>query len=512
MTVRSFQDDHSVDMFSAADAMAPLPKASDVLKTAESLLLTPTGLNLASLDSGVTAALGLGIDFAEVFLQRRWEEYWVLSEGRVTSGQFKSDGGLGIRSIAEQKTGFAYSSQITDEALVTAAGTAASIVKSGQQIERQPVRVSDHPCFYVSTAPFSARQSESAEQTTRKIALLQDLDKIARAADTSVTHVNAELFTQYEAVLVQASDGTLAADLRPLIRLNISVIVERNGRRETAKAGGGGRFDFDVLVRSGTPEFLAKEAVRKALVNLESVASPAGEFPLILAAGWPGILLHEAVGHGLEGDFNRKGSSAFAGRIGKQVASPGVTVVDDGTLKHRRGSLSVDDEGTPTERTTLIEDGRLTGYMQDKLNARLMGMRPTGNGRRQSYAHLPMPRMTNTYMQPGHHDPEEMIASVDRGVYAVGFSGGQVDITTGEFVFSANEAYLIEDGRLTAPLKGAMLVGNGPEVMSHISMIGHDVKLDGGTGNCGKEAQMVPVGVGQPTLKLDRITVGGTQA
>ncbi|WP_442322175.1 metalloprotease TldD [Cernens ardua] len=492
--------------------MALFSNASDVLKTAESMLLTPTGLDLSSLDSSVTAAIGPGIDFAEVFLQRRWEESWVLAEGRVTSGQFNSDGGLGIRSIAEQKTGFAYSNQITDEALATTAATATSIVKCGQQIERQPVRVSDHSCLYVSANPFSARQGESAAQAAAKIALLHRIDKLARAADTSVTHVNAELFTQYEVVLVQASDGTLAADLRPLIRLNVSVIAERNGRRETARAGGGGRFDFDVFVHSSTPGFLVQEAVRKALVNLDSVASPAGEFPVILAAGWPGVLLHEAVGHGLEGDFNRKGSSAFAGRLGEQVASPGVTVVDDGTLKHRRGSLSVDDEGTPTESTTLIEDGRLTGYMQDKLNARLMGMQPTGNGRRQSYAHLPMPRMTNTYMQPGAHDPEEMIASVDRGIYAVGFSGGQVDITTGEFVFSANEAYLIERGKLTAPLKGAMLVGNGPAVMSRISMIGHDLQLDGGTGNCGKEAQMVPVGVGQPTLKLDRMTVGGTQA
>lgn len=512
MKVRSFEDDHSADMFSAADAMTHLPRASDVLKTAESMLLAPSELDLSSLDSSVNAAMGPGIDFAEVFMQRRWEERWVLAEGHVTMGHFNSDGGLGIRSIAEQKTGFAYSSQITNEALATTATTAASIVKQGRHIERQPVRASDHPCLYVSTNPFTALKGESAEQAARKIALLQEVDKVARAADTSVTHVNAELFTQYEAVLVQASDGTLAADLRPLIRLNVTVIVERNGRRETAKAGGGGRFDFDVLMHSGTPEFLAKEAVRKALVNLESIASPAGEFPLILAAGWPGILLHEAVGHGLEGDFNRKGSSAFAGRVGEQVASPGVTVVDDGTLKHRRGSLSMDDEGTPTARTTLIEDGRLTGYMQDKLNARLMGMTPTGNGRRESYAHLPMPRMTNTYMQPGHDDPEEMIASVDRGIYAVGFSGGQVDITTGGFVFSANEAYLIEHGKLTAPLKGAMLVGNGPEVMSRISMIGHDLQLDGGTGNCGKEGQMVPVGVGQPTLKLDRMTVGGTQA
>jgi TldD protein len=345
-----------------------------------------------------------------------------------------------------------------------------------------------------------------------KIAMLKEADRIARAADASVSQVSASLSGVHEVVLVRASDGTLAADIRPLVRFNVSVIVVKNGRRERGSAGGGGRYPMARLRDENVAERYAKEAVRQALVNLEAVDAPAGQMPVVLGPGWPGILLHEAVGHGLEGDFNRKGSSAFAGRIGQQVASRGVTVVDDATLTDRRGSMSVDDEGTPGQCNTLIEDGILTGYMQDKLNARLMGMAPTGNARRESFAHLPMPRMTNTYMRAGQEAPDDILRSVKRGIYAVSFGGGQVDITSGKFVFSASEAYLIEDGRITVPVKGATLIGNGPEAMGRVSMIGHDLELDSGIGVCGKEGQGVPVGVGQPTLKLDELTVGGTQS
>ena len=342
--------------------------------------------------------------------------------------------------------------------------------------------------------------------------MLKEADRVARAADPAVSQVSASLTGVHEVVLVRASDGTLGADIRPLVRLNVSVIAVRNGRRERGSAGGGGRYPLARLRDEGAPKRFATEAVRQALVNLEAIDAPAGQMPVVLGAGWPGILLHEAVGHGLEGDFNRKGSSAFAGRMGERVAAPGVTVVDDATLSDRRGSMSIDDEGTPGQYTPLIEDGVLTGYMQDKLNARLMGMSPTGNARRESYAHMPMPRMTNTYMLAGKDDPADILKSVKRGIYAVSFGGGQVDITSGKFVFSASEAYLIEDGKITAPVKGATLIGNGPEAMGRVSMIGHDLELDTGIGVCGKEGQGVPVGVGQPTLKLDELTVGGTES
>ena len=343
-----------------------------------------------------------------------------------------------------------------------------------------------------------------------KLELLRTADAAARAADPRVKRVTVSLAGEVDQVLIMASDGTLATDIRPLIRMNVSVIVEANGHRERGSAGGGRRLDYAYFADNELPETYAREAVRQALVNLEAVDAPAGSMPVVLASGWPGVLLHEAVGHGLEGDFNRRGSSTFSGRMGEKVASDLCTVVDDGTMQDRRGSLSIDDEGTPTESTTLIENGRLTGYMQDKLNARLMGMRPTGNGRRESYAHLPMPRMTNTYMLPGPHDAEEIIASVKKGIYAVNFGGGQVDITSGKFVFSSSEAYLIENGKVTRPVKGATLIGNGPEVMNRISMVANDLQLDTGIGNCGKEGQSVPVGVGQPTLKVDKLTVGGT--
>ncbi|MDR5868406.1 metalloprotease TldD [Halomonas koreensis] len=476
------------------------------LDLAAASLLAPGGLDLDALDTGLGHALGGGIDYADLYFQRSWHEGWVLEDGEVKEASYNIDGGVGVRAMAGEKTGFAYSNQITADALAETGRTAAGIVRGGER--RAPaVRVAAAPASrYAGVDPLAGLSADD------KIAMLKQADRVARAADPAVSQVNASLTGVYEVVLVRASDGTLAADIRPLVRLNVSVIAVRDGRRERGSAGGGGRYAMARLRDDNAAERFAREAVRQALVNLEAVDAPAGQMPVVLGAGWPGILLHEAVGHGLEGDFNRKGSSAFAGRLGERVASPGVTVVDDATLADRRGSMSVDDEGTPGECTTLIEDGILTGYMQDKLNARLMGMAPTGNARRESFAHLPMPRMTNTYMRAGQDDPEEIIKSVSRGLYAVSFGGGQVDITSGKFVFSASEAYLIEDGRITAPVKGATLIGNGPEAMGRVSMIGHDLELDTGIGVCGKEGQGVPVGVGQPTLKLDELTVGGTQS
>ena len=469
-------------------------------------LLAPGGLDLDALDSGIRHALGPGIDYADLYFQRAWNESWVLEDGEVKEASYNIDGGVGVRAMAGEKTGFAYSNQINAEALAETGKTAAGIVRSGSLLDQAPRIQVGYTPRYAGIDPLSGLSAED------KVAMLKLADKVARAADPAVTQVSASLSSLYEVVLVTASDGTLAADIRPLVRFNVSVIAVRNGRRERGGAGGGGRYPMARLRDEGAAETFAKEAVRQALVNLEAIDAPAGQMPVVLGPGWPGILLHEAVGHGLEGDFNRKGSSAFAGRIGQRVAAPGVTVVDDGTLSDRRGSLSVDDEGTPSQCTVLIEDGILTGYMQDKLNARLMGMQPTGNARRESFAHMPMPRMTNTYMRAGKDDPQDIIKSVSKGLYAVSFGGGQVDITSGKFVFSASEAYLIEDGRITTPVKGATLIGNGPEAMGRVSMIGHDMALDTGIGVCGKEGQGVPVGVGQPTLKLDELTVGGTQS
>jgi TldD protein len=384
--------------------------------------------------------------------------------------------------------------------------TASGIVRSGKQLPGQKVMPVSAASYYAGIDPLAGLSAED------KVAMLKEADRVARAADPSISQVSASLSGTYEVVLVRASDGTLAADIRPLVRFNVSVIAAKDGRRERGSAGGGGRYSMSRLRDEGVAERYAKEAVRQALVNLEAIDAPAGQMPVVLGAGWPGILLHEAVGHGLEGDFNRKGSSAFAGRMGQRVAAKGVTVVDDATVADSRGALSVDDEGTPGQYTPLIEDGILTGYMQDKLNARLMKMAPTGNARRESFAHLPMPRMTNTVMLAGQDDPADIIKSVKRGIYAVSFGGGQVDITSGKFVFSASEAYMIEDGKITAPVKGATLIGNGPEAMGRVSMIGHDMAMDTGIGVCGKEGQGVPVGVGQPTLKLDELTVGGTQS
>ncbi|RXE48665.1 metalloprotease TldD [Chromohalobacter israelensis] len=476
------------------------------LNQATSLLLAPGGLDLSALDTGLGHAMGPGVDYADLYFQRTWQESWILEDGEVKDAGYNIDGGVGVRTLAGEKTGFAYSNQISADALADTGRIAAGIARSGQRVSPQAVHAAMPTRRYADVDPLAGLSAAD------KIAMLKTADRVARAADPCVSQVSASLSGEYEVVLVRASDGTLAADIRPLVRFNVSVIAVRDGRRERGSAGGGGRYSMARLRDDNVAERFAKEAVRQALVNLEAVDAPAGQMPVVLGNGWPGILLHEAVGHGLEGDFNRKGSSAFAGRIGERVASPGVTVVDDGTLADRRGSLSIDDEGTPTQCNTLIEDGILKGYMQDKLNARLMGMAPTGNARRESYAHATMPRMTNTCMLAGQDDPDDIVKSVKRGIYAVSFGGGQVDITSGRFVFSASEAYLIEDGRVTTPVKGATLIGNGPEVMQRVSMIGHDLELDTGIGVCGKEGQGVPVGVGQPTLKIDELTVGGTQS
>ncbi|MBS9402049.1 metalloprotease TldD [Halomonas sp. TRM85114] len=477
-----------------------------LLDDATDILLAPGGLGLDNLDAGLDHAMGAGIDYADLYFQRSWHEGWVLEDGEVKEASYNIDGGVGVRAMAGEKTGFAYSNQISGEALAETGRTASGIVRSGKRLASAPRIAVAGEARYAGVDPLTGLSAED------KIAMLKEADRVARAADPLVSQVSASLTGVHEVVLVRASDGTLAADIRPLVRFNVSVIVVKSGRRERGSAGGGGRYPMARLRDENVAERYAKEAVRQALVNLDAVDAPAGQMPVVLGPGWPGILLHEAVGHGLEGDFNRKGSSAFAGRIGQQVASRGVTVVDDATLADRRGSMSVDDEGTPGQCNTLIEDGILTGYMQDKLNARLMGMAPTGNARRESFAHLPMPRMTNTYMRAGQDEPGDILRSVKRGIYAVSFGGGQVDITSGKFVFSASEAYLIEDGRITVPVKGATLIGNGPEAMGRVSMIGHDLELDTGIGVCGKEGQGVPVGVGQPTLKLDELTVGGTQS
>ena len=476
------------------------------LEVASERLLAPAGLEPRSLEGVLDGLLGHAVDAADLYFQSASHESWILEDGIVREGTFDVDRGVGVRAMAGERTGFAYSDEIALPALEQSARAARAIARAGQSGAVAAWRGTAAPALYRDADPLASLDDAA------KIELLQACDREARAADPAVRQVIATLSGSHEVILVAAADGTLAADVRPLVRLNVSVIAERDGRREQGSAGGGGRFDYARLVEEGRARTWAREAVRQALVNLEADDAPAGTMPVVLGPGWPGVLLHEAVGHGLEGDFNRKGTSAFAGRIGERVAAPGCTVVDDGTLFERRGSLTVDDEGTRSACNVLIEDGVLTGYMQDKLNARLMGQRPTGNGRRESYAHLPMPRMTNTYMRAGERDPGEIIASVDRGLYAVNFGGGQVDITSGKFVFSASEAYLIENGRVTRPVKGATLVGNGPSVLLGVSMVGNDLELDTGVGVCGKEGQGVPVGVGQPTLKVDALTVGGTRS
>ncbi len=471
---------------------------------ASELLLAPSGLTENDLQSVLDQLMGHAVDSADLYFQLSRHEAWVLEDGIVKEGSHNIEQGVGVRAISGEKTGFAYSDEIILPALTEAAQAARAIASRGRQGQVQSWSKRSGHNLYLPVDPL---QSLSAED---KITLLQKVDAYARKLDSRVQQVIVSLVGVEEAILVAASDGTLASDMRPLVRMNVNVIVEQKGKREQASAGGGGRLDYQYFIEEDRALEFAREAVRQALVNLDAIAAPAGAMPVVLGPGWPGVLLHEAIGHGLEGDFNRKGSSAFAGRLGEQVASPLCTVVDDGTMPGRRGSLNIDDEGTSTQQTVLIEKGILKGYMQDKHNAGLMGVSSTGNGRRESYAHLPMPRMTNTYMLAGEQDPAEIIASVDKGLYAVNFGGGQVDITSGKFVFSACEAYLIENGKVTQPVKGATLIGNGPEVLTRVSMVGDDLALDSGVGVCGKEGQSVPVGVGQPTLKIDSLTVGGT--
>ena len=449
-------------------------------------------------------ALPAGADYADLYFQHSVHESWVLEDGVVRDGSFNLERGVGVRVVSGDKTGFAYSDEIELPALQQAAGAARAIVQQGQDRTVAALQPVQAPALYHTDNPIHGWGAE------QKIALLKKLDALARRLDPAVREVTASLSAVHDIVMVVASDGTLATDVRPLIRCNISVIAERNGRRERGSAGGGGRVALDWLEQDDRAVNWCREAVRIALVNLDAQPAPAGTMPVVLGPGWPGVLLHEAVGHGLEGDFNRKGTSMYARKFGEAVASSKCTVVDDGTLADRRGSLNVDDEGVPTQCTTLIENGKLVGYMQDKMNARLMNVSPTGNGRRESYAHLPMPRMTNTYMLPGQDSPEEIVASLDRGIYAVNFGGGSVDITSGRFVFSTSEAYLVEKGKIICPVKGATLIGGGDEVMRNISMVGNDLALDTGVGVCGKEGQSVPVGVGQPTLRVDALTVGGT--
>ncbi len=468
-------------------------------------LLDPAGLSLNQVSQILQRILGNAIDSADIYFQVSESSSWSLEDSIIKRGTYALDKGVGVRAVAGEKTGFAYSDDIMLTALTDAADAAKSIARQGQQGQLQVAPVKLIEPRYPAINPISSIEDID------NIRLLQKIDALARSLDKRVKRVMASISSEYEIIYLLHSDGTVAGDVRPLVRLNVSVIMEEAGRFEQGYAGGGGRYSVKELMESGLAEKLAREAVRTGLVNLEATASPAGMMTVVLGPGWPGILLHEAIGHGLEGDFNRKGTSAFSGRLGERVAAKGCTIVDDGTLEKRRGSLTIDDEGTASQCTTLIEDGILKNYMQDKLNAKLMGMEPTGNGRRESYAHVPMPRMTNTYMLAGQHTPEEIIASVKKGLYAVNFGGGQVDITSGQFVFSASEAYLIENGRITRPVKGATLIGSGPDVLTRVSMIGNDLKLDEGVGTCGKEGQNVPVGVGQPTLKIDGITVGGTE-
>ncbi|TCV91256.1 microcin-processing peptidase 2 [Luteibacter rhizovicinus] len=476
-----------------------------LISLAERRLLTPGGLAANDLDRVFSQLMGPSIDAADIYFQHSRSESWVLEEGIVKEGSHSIEQGVGVRAMSGEKTGFSYSDDIVLPQLLEASRAARAIAQGGAGAG-QPLALRSGRGLYPAIDPVESLPNED------KVTLLREVDAYARSRDPRVKQVVVSLAATMDTILIAASDGTLAADVRPLVRLNVQVIVEQGGRREQGHSGGGGRYGYRELIENGRAQAFAAEAVRQALVNLEAVDAPAGSMPVVLGPGWPGVLLHEAIGHGLEGDFNRKGSSAFAGRIGQRVAAEGVTVVDDGTLPGRRGSLSIDDEGTPTECTTLIENGILKGYMQDKLNARLMGTKSTGNGRRESFAQLPMPRMTNTYMLAGERDPEEIIRSVKKGLYAVNFGGGQVDITNGKFVFSASEAYLIEDGKITRPVKGATLVGAGPEVLTRVSMIGNDLKLDEGVGVCGKDGQSVPVGVGQPTLRVDAMTVGGTAA
>ena len=474
-------------------------------RVAHDVLLAPFGLDESHLQRALAEITQHQVDDADLYFQTTRSEGWSLEEGIVKTGSFSIDQGVGVRAVSGEKTAFAYSDDISWASLLDAAHTVRSITAALSQ-GRQKVPRGKMPA---ARRLYGVEDPIASMDSTAKVQLLEKIEGMARAQDTRVVQVMASLSMEHDVVLVARANGVRAADIRPLVRLNVTVIVEQNGRRETGSSGGGGRFGLayfdDALLQT-----FASEAVQCGLTNLEARAAPAGEMPVVLGPGWPGILLHEAIGHGLEGDFNRKGSSAFSGRIGKRVAAKGVTVLDDGTLAHRRGSLNVDDEGEVSQRNVLIEDGILQGYIQDTMNARLMGVKPTGNGRRESYAHLPMPRMTNTYMLGGERDPAEIIGSLKRGLYASNFGGGQVDITSGKFVFSTSQASWVENGKLLYPVKGATLVGNGPDALTRVSMIGSDLHLDSGVGTCGKEGQSVPVGVGQPTLRIEGLTVGGT--
>jgi TldD protein len=478
---------------------------TDPLNIANDILLSPSGLQLTDIDELMGRLAGNKIDYADIYFQHSRQEGWSLEDGKVKSGSRSTDQGVGLRAVSGEKTGFAYSDALNFSALEKAAEAARSISNHGGGISQIPFEARTAPALYSTADPLTSLASED------KIKLLQLVEAEARASDPRVSQVMASLASVHDVVLVARSDGEMVADVRPLIRLNITVIAEQAGRREQGSYGGGGRYGYQWLLEEDRAKSFAREAVRQALVNLDAIDSPAGTMTVVLGSGWPGILLHEAIGHGLEGDFNRKGTSAFSGRVGERVASSVCTIVDDGTIPDRRGSLSVDDEGEASQNTVLIENGILKGYMQDSLNARLTGTHSTGNGRRESYAHLPMPRMTNTYMLAGQDDPAEILSSVDSGLYAVNFSGGQVDITSGKFVFSASEAYRIEKGKLGAPVKGATLIGNGPDVLTRVSMVGNDLALDSGIGTCGKDGQSVPVGVGQPTMRIDGLTVGGVE-
>ncbi|MGV3498110.1 MAG: metalloprotease TldD [Hydrogenophaga sp.] len=475
------------------------------LATAEQQLLEPFGLTTAHLHKALAEIASHGVDDADLYFQATRNEGWSLEEGIVKTGSFSIEQGVGVRAVSGEKTAFAYSDDLSWDSLLDAAHAVRSISGQGQakKVKVAAGKVAGSRSLYAGVDPIATLDS------TAKVALLEKVERMAKAKDPRVVQVMAGLAAEHDVVLVARMDGTLAADVRPLIRLSVTVIAEQNGRREMGSSGGGGRFGLAYFDDAMAQSYV-DEAVQQALTNLESRPAPAGEMVVVLGSGWPGILLHEAVGHGLEGDFNRKGSSAFAGRIGQRVAAKGVTVLDDGTIADRRGSLNVDDEGNASQRNVLIEDGILRGYIQDAMNARLMGVKPTGNGRRESYAHTPMPRMTNTYMLGGDTPPEEIIASIKKGLYATNFGGGQVDITSGKFVFSASQAFWVENGRIQYPVKGATIVGNGPDALTRVSMVGNDMRLDTGVGTCGKEGQSVPVGVGQPTLRIEALTVGGT--
>lgn len=499
--------------------LAPRPKTSPLsskaapqaqstterLAIAKSLLLTPFGLNESHLAKALAEIKAHRVDDADLYFQYTRSEGWSLEEGIVKTGSFSIDQGVGVRAVSGEKTAFAYSDDISDASLLDAARTVRTIGASAGngRIKVPTTKIARSRSLYRGMDPIATLDS------TAKVALLGRVETLARAKDPRVAQVMAGLAGEYDVVMVARADGTLAADVRPLVRLSVTVIAEHNGRREMGSAGGGGRFGLAYFDDARISQYV-DEAVAAALTNLESRPAPAGEMTVVLGPGWPGILLHEAIGHGLEGDFNRKGSSAFSGRVGQRVAAKGVTVLDDGTIADRRGSLNVDDEGNASQRNVLIEDGILKGYIQDAMNARLMGVKPTGNGRRESYAHIPMPRMTNTYMLGGDKHPDEIVASIKKGLYATNFGGGQVDITSGKFVFSASEAFWVENGKILYPVKGATIVGNGPESLKKVTMIGNDMALDSGVGTCGKEGQSVPVGVGQPTLRIDGLTVGGT--